>query len=109
MHDSFWHRQETHRAGPAKPGGAFQRAFHFGQLALHDPLDAGYWPQLSRASQEAGNFELPLTVANRVLESAPELAPVYFERARARARFGQFAEDTADQLMGLILASRPAK
>jgi hypothetical protein len=47
-------------------------------------------------------------VSPRRRTASPDLAPVYFHRARARASFFQFSEASTDQLWGLIHAARAA-
>jgi hypothetical protein len=78
--DAAWHRGEAINADPKSPGSRFKRAYHWSQLALHEPLVPEYWTQLEGASEVADNAALPLKIANLVLQASPDLARVFSTR-----------------------------
>jgi WD40 repeat protein/serine/threonine protein kinase/tetratricopeptide (TPR) repeat protein len=102
--DDAWHKDQAIHT--EEVGNWFAAAFHWGQLAAHDPGYAAYWSKLRAACVKLGDWKPALAACDRALRADPDLAPVYFRRARLRAFGLQFHEATADQLTALALVAR---
>jgi WD40 repeat protein len=102
--DPAWHKEQAQTY--EKAASWYAAAFHWSQLAEHDPNDAPAWQHLEAACSRLGNWQLALRACQRALERDPTQAAVYLRRARLRATLGQFHEATADHLAGLALLAR---
>jgi hypothetical protein len=102
--DVPWHNEQAIKCEEA--ASWFAAAFHWGQLAEHDPKGGLTWQNLEAACSRLGKWHLALLACQRILERDPTQAAVYFHRARLRAPLLQFHEATADHLAGLALLGR---
>jgi WD40 repeat protein len=105
--DPHWQQQQALQHEQAQHW--FAAAFHWGQLAHHEPASEPYWKGLERACAQLGDVRPAVAVCDRVLARDAMLAPVYARRARLRANLLQFYEATADNLAGLALAARASR
>jgi hypothetical protein len=105
--DPPWHREQaaTHEKGASW----YAAAFHWGQLAEHDPAKDQYWDKLEATCGRMGDWRPALAVCDRLVGRDPTQAPIYLRRARLRAPLLQFHEATADNLAGLALSARSQK
>src|SRR5262249_43982255 len=87
----------------------FAAAYHRGQLALHEPADAKLWSDFLRDSDQLADDRLAFQTLNLAAIRSPDVAEVYRQRSRLRAKYFQTAEATADQIVGLVLAARAGK
>jgi tetratricopeptide (TPR) repeat protein len=101
--DSYWQKEQAQKHQQAK--NWFAAVFHWGQLVEHDSGQVSYW-ELETACTILGDWQSILAAYNQLLRSDSTLAPVYYRRARIRARLFQFHEATADQLTALVLGAR---
>jgi tetratricopeptide (TPR) repeat protein len=105
--NSHWQRKQAEEHTKAR--NWFSAAFHWEQLAHHDPGQVLYWVRLAKVCTRLGDYPRCLAVCEQLLSQDPTLAPVYFWRARMRAHLLQFHDATADNLIGLALVqSNPA-
>ena len=100
--DPYWQKDEAQKSEKAKAW--FAAAFHWGQLAEHDP---GYYlEELESACARLGDWRPALTVCGRVLDADPTLGPIYYQRARLRGQIFDFHDATADLMASLVLVAR---
>jgi hypothetical protein len=102
--DASWHREAAKASEHQEQW--YAAAFHWGQLAEHDPRDTQAWLRLEASCAQFGDWQLALTTCDRLLQRDATLGAVYLRRARLRAHLFQFREATADHLAGLALLAR---
>jgi WD40 repeat protein/tRNA A-37 threonylcarbamoyl transferase component Bud32 len=102
--DPVWHQEEAQKHKTARNG--FAAAFHWGQLAMHEPGQGTSWHEFATACGVNGDNGAALALCDRLLRQKPVVAALYFQRARLRTPRFEFYEATADMMAGLALASR---
>jgi hypothetical protein len=105
--DASWHGEAAKASENQEQW--YAAAFHWGQLAEHDPRDTQAWQKLEASCARLGNCQLALTTCDRLLQRDATLGAVYLRRARLRAHLFQFREATADHLAGLALLARTTR
>jgi WD40 repeat protein/serine/threonine protein kinase len=78
----LWHQQQAQASEGAKDW--FAAAFHWGQLAEHQPWQATHWKQLNSACAHLKDWQPAKAACDRLLERDPTLAPVYLRRGVLR-------------------------
>jgi tetratricopeptide (TPR) repeat protein len=102
--DVAWHDDLARQAEEAKDW--FGAVFHWGLLVRHEPGTWYDWRNLESACARLGDMRPALAACDHLLAVDPHLAPIYFRRARLRARLFQFREAAADHVAGLALLAR---
>jgi hypothetical protein len=105
--DAAWHAEAAKASENQEQW--YAAAFHWGQLAEHDPRDPQAWQKLEASCARLGSWQLALTTCDRLLQRDATLGAVYLRRARLRAQLFQFHEATADHLAGLALLARTTR
>jgi hypothetical protein len=105
--DASWHGEAAKASENQEQW--YAAAFHWGQLAEHDPRDTQAWQKLQASCARLGNWQLALAPCDRLLQRDATLGAVYLRRAGLRAHLFQFREATADHVAGLALLARTAR
>ncbi len=100
----WWHEAEARRH--ENETNWYAAAFHRGQLVLHEPSHWRRWQELESACARLGSSNPAFAVCRLLLAADPGLAPVFFHRARLHAQQFSFHEATADNVLGMVLASK---